>query len=95
MSAGIHTIYIEGWGRTSILSFAAALQRIDWDVKEYITAASSPNAKINQLNTTFFKECDPAASSSNDNNFTLCGFKADDDVDLKSVEDVLTYYASV
>jgi hypothetical protein len=42
-----------------------------------------------------FEECDPTGSTNGINNFTICGFKANSNININSVNEVYNRYAAV
>ena len=95
--AGIHSIYIEGWSQSAQLSLSATYQGVDTNNSLIpIQAVVSPAAPSHTF--SIFEECNPSSSffKANGNGlFTICGFAADNDVDLVRVEDVHAYYSQV
>ena len=94
ISSGLHVLYIEGWSRSSVLSMATTYQGPDTS-NLIIPIAPVTNTAASAINVSTFLECDPMLSSTLDGIFTLCGFKADNNTDLKSVDDLYTYYKQV
>lgn len=95
ISAGLHVLYIEGWARLSTLSMSATYQGPDTSsLKSLIPSAQNPDPL--PINISAFSECDPIESKVVDDGvFTICAFKADNDTDLTTVDDVYSYYGQV
>ena len=97
LDAGVHTMYIEGWSQSSKLFMAAAYQGPDTDnALVPIQAVASPNAP--SLSYPTFNECNPNGASFQSEGvgvFIVCGFKADNALDLLKVDDVYSFYSMV
>jgi hypothetical protein len=93
LAAGLHSMYIEGWAQSSALSMSATYQGPDTMGQEHsIQAVTSPQAPSPA--PPLFPEC-PSMGKSGDNNFTICAFKASNEIDLTRVDDVQKYYSQV
>ena len=97
LDAGVHTMYIEGWSQSSKLSMAAAYQGPDTNnALVPVQAVASPNAPT--LSYPTFNECNPNGAgiqSEGVSVFIVCGFKADNALDLRKVDDVFSFYSAV
>ena len=78
LQAGNHTLYVEGWARTAALSITATFKGFDSLNDDVVIPG--------------FWQCDPNGPRFSDKNFTICGYKADNDVNLGNVGDLYTYY---
>jgi hypothetical protein len=86
-------MYIEGWAQSSALSMSATFQGPDTMGQEHsIQAVTSPQAPSPA--PPLFPEC-PSMGKSGDSNFTICAFKASNEIDLTRVDDVQKYYSQV
>ena len=93
LASGSQSIYIEGWAQSSALSMLATYQGPDTLGQEMsIPAASSPLAPSSLPPS--FTECSTGGNSG-DSNFTICAFKASNEIDLNRVDDVHAYYVQV
>ena len=93
LNPGLLSIYIEGWAQSPALSMFATYQGPDTLSQEIsIPATSSPFAPSSVA--PLFTEC-PNKGNSGDSNFTICAFKASNEIDLANVGDVHAYYLQV
>ena len=79
LEADNHTVYVEGWSRSAYLSVTATYQ-----------GADTQNIK---MAIPGFKECDPNGPSRGDGNFTICGYRADNSINLGSVDQFFAYHS--
>ena len=93
LAAGLHNMYIEGWAQSAALSMSATYQGPDTSGQELsVQAVTSPQAPASA--PPLFPEC-PSNGKAGDNNFTICGYRASNEIDLSRVDDVQKYYAQV
>lgn len=93
LASGLHNMYIEGWAQSAALSMSATYQGPDTLGQELpIQAVTSPQAP--QSAPPFFPEC-PSNGRAGENNFTICAFKASNEIDLGRVDDIQKYYSQV
>ena len=94
LETGVHFLYIDGWSSTSFLSMSATYQGPDTGNSPVpIRSTRNPFAFSNPVSR--YSECNFSSFINDDKNFTICGFKASNDVNLWSVEDVFVYYTQV
>ena len=90
LTSGFHTMYLEGWTQSATLSMSASFRGPDTSGEEMeIHADSSPFAPSSS--PASFHEC-PSDGDSGDSNFTVCAFKASNQVDLGRVDDIASKY---
>jgi hypothetical protein len=94
LTPGLHTLYIEGWSDSETLSMAATYSGPDTlNATASFQAVSSPLAPSSAA--PVFDECNAEEILIGENNFTICAFKANNDIDLQRVDDVYAYYKQV
>lgn len=94
LTAGAHTLYVEGWSKSDALSSVVTYAGPDTENQtSTIQAAISPRAP--SPSGPVFRECDAREPLPGNNNFTICAFKANNYVDLQTVDDVSMYYKQV
>ena len=91
LTPGLHTLYIEGWSDSEALSMAATYSGPDTlNSTGVFQAVPSPGAPSSAA--PIFNECNADEILTGDDNFTICAFKASNDIDLQRVDDVFAYY---
>lgn len=94
LSSGQHTLYIEGWSNSEVLSMAATYSGPDTlNSTAVFQAVSSPGAPSSAL--PVFKECDAEEMLIGGNAFTICAFKASNEINLQKVDDLYAHYKQV
>jgi hypothetical protein len=81
LRAGSQTIYVEGWSRTAALSIAATFNGFD----SLNSAIVIPG----------LWQCDPNSPSIYGSSFTMCGYKADNSINMGTALDLFNYYNQV
>jgi hypothetical protein len=81
LQAGNHSLYVEGWSNTAALSISATFNGFD----TLRSAVVIPG----------FWQCDPSGPGVTGMSFTICGYKADNSINLGNVLDLFTYYNQV
>ena len=78
LQAGNHAMYVEGWSRTAALSITATFQGADTLSNKVAIPGTWP--------------CLPNASGAGDSNFVICGYKADNSVNVAGISNFFDYY---
>ena len=81
LKAGDHFLYCEGWSRTAALSIAATFNGFD----SLNSAIVIPG----------LWQCDPNSPSIYGSSFTMCGYKADNSINMGTALDLFNYYNQV
>ncbi len=81
LGAGQQTIYVEGWANTAALSIAATFEGLD--------------SLDNEIVIPGLWQCDLNRQAVHGSSFTMCGYKADESINLGNVLDLFTYYNKV
>ena len=94
LAGGVHLLYIEGWSDSDDLSISATYAGPDTlNQSSFIQAVSNPRAP--SVIGPVFREYDAQEAIVGSNNFSICAFKADNDLNLLKVDDVNSYYEQV
>ena len=78
LQAGNHTLYVEGWSNSAALSITATFQGADTLSNKVAIPGTWP--------------CLPNAPGAGDSNFVICGYKADNSVNVAGISNFFDYY---
>ncbi len=92
--SGVHYLQIEGWSGAVSASFVLTYNGPD-TLNKTVPFTPIVNPRAPSLQVPTIKDCSPSQANRIDGPFTICGFKAAENVDLQKVDDFVANYLSV